>query len=169
MLSPEGAPKCLKCTIFLTRAMWWKTLANVCLSAQWIWFLINMNKITSHAEFTLVRCVCVFCICGVCVCVWVCIYVEFQSNVSLKAPLCSLLHISRITTPISVSLLHFSFSLHPSIAAPSLAALSTNIPSLRALSLRSLPCSLSHTLVANAGRGDHSMAFSCAVAIWWRW
>lgn len=112
--------------------------------------------------------VCVFCIRGVCVCV--CIYVEFQSNVSLKAPLCSLLHISRITTPISVSLLHFSFSLHPSIAAPSLAALSTNIASLRAraLSLCSLPGSLSHTLVVNVGRGDHSMAFSCAVAIWWR-
>lgn len=44
-------------------------LPNMCLSAPCIWFLINMNRITSHAEFTLVCCVCCLHLC-VCVC-WV--------------------------------------------------------------------------------------------------
>lgn len=78
----------------------------------------------------------------------VCMYVEFQSNVSLKAPLCSLLHIKAITTPISVSLFHFSVSLHPSVTTPLLPAFSTASPSrLLSLSFHSLSClpSLTHS------------------------
>lgn len=131
---------------FTSRESWRKTLPNTCLSAQCIWFLINMNRITSHAEFTLVCVACVVSICGcVCVLVCVCVYVEFHSNVSPKAPLCSLLHISPITTPISVALFHFSFSLHPSVTTPLLPAFSATSPSLPPLSFHSLARSVSLT------------------------
>lgn len=79
------------------------------------------------------------------VCICVCVCVEFQSNVSLKAPLCSLLHISPIMTPISVALFNFSFSLHPSVTALFLPAFSTTGPSLPSLSFHSLSCSRSLT------------------------
>lgn len=80
----------------------------------------------SHAEFTVVRVCCV----NMCVCVWrlflevVC--VEPENNASLKAPSCSLLHISPITTVIPLSL-SFPFiplspspspSPHPSVPLP---------------------------------------------------
>lgn len=149
-LTPADAPS-VSSASFTSRETWRKTLANTCLSAQCIWFLINMNRITSHAEFTLVCCVCCLHLClwvwvCLCVCARVCIYVEFHSNVSLKAPLCSLLYISPIMTPISVSLFHFSISLHPSVTAPLLPAFSTTSPSLPSLCLFVLSLALPYAL-----------------------
>lgn len=79
-----------------TRLTQCKTPPNFSLSVHsaGVWILINMNKVMSHTEFKRV-CVCVFFLGMLCV---------EAENVSLKAPSCSLLHISPITTIISLPL-----------------------------------------------------------------
>lgn len=105
--------------------------------------------------------------------------VELENNASLKAPSCSLLHITPITTAISLSLPFIPLFL-PSIsvsspvrAVPSLTALNTNSRSLSPLygdflfstsSLTlSLTLSLSLSLVVGVGCGDHSTAFPASL------
>lgn len=151
---PQEPPRVSRAS-FTSRETWWKTLPNVFISPA---HLISYKYEQDYKSCRVHTCV----LRVLSACVFVCVYVAFQCSVSLKAPLCSLLHISPITTPISVLCFHFFFSLHLSVTAPLLPALSTTSPSLYSLFFY-----FSHarspllTLAVIVGSGDNSGFFLC--------